>query len=171
MPSEEAWCEDLAASVARRVDLAPGAEEQVVMLIGSFDTSAEKDRLIEKVMDAAYRRTSFAALKASNQQMAETIQVETPDERVNFLTNIWLKQQTQLCVEFGRDGARGFRDTLQDAWAAAPFNPDLGRQKFIETLRHQHADGHCIRGWMPIQPHQYSDVPVWLVLAVCGYIK
>lgn len=171
MPSEEAWCEDLAASVARRVDLAPGAEEQVVMLIGSFDTSAEKDRLIEKVMDAAYRRTSFAALKASNQQMAETIQVETPDERVNFLTNIWLKQQTQLCVEFGRDGARGFRDTLQDAWAAAPFNPDLGRQKLIETLRHQHANGHCIRGWMPIQPQQYSDGPVWLVLAVCGYIK
>lgn len=171
MPGQEAWCEDLAASMAIAVGIPAGGEAKIAVLIGSFDTAAEKDRLIAKVLPVSYRREAFASLAHSKRQMMDTVRVQTPDERVNVLTNIWLKQQTQLCVEFGRDGARGFRDTLQDAWAAAPFNPALARQKTIETLRHQHADGHGIRGWMPLQPHHYSDGPVWLALAVCAYLK
>ncbi len=155
MPCEEAWCEDLAGAPAIRVDVEPGSERTTAVALGVFDTQAEKDRLIDTVLPRAYRDEAFAALRREKQQMADTVRVETPDARLNVLTNIWLKQQTQLCVEFGRDGARGFRDTLQDAWAAAPFNPRLAREKLVETMRHQHADGHGIRGWMPLQPHHY----------------
>jgi cellobiose phosphorylase len=171
MSNAEAWCEDLAGALAVAVKLAPGATVRRTVLIGSFNTDAEKNRLIKKVMPARYRQRAFAALRARKQRMAETVRVETPDERVNVLANIWTKQQIQLCVEFGRDGARGFRDTLQDAWATAPFNAPLARAKLVETMRHQHADGHGIRGWMPLQPHHYSDGPVWLVMAVCAYLK
>jgi cellobiose phosphorylase len=171
LPGQEAWCEDLAAALAIRVELPPGAERNVAVLIGSFDTLEEKDRLIAKVLPAAYRTAAHAARRREKRQMAETVAVETPDRRLDTLTNVWLKQQTQLCVEFGRDGARGFRDTLQDAWAAAPFQPSLARAKLVETMRHQHADGHGIRGWMPLQPHHYSDGPVWLAMAVCAYLK
>lgn len=171
MPNQEAWCEDLAASLAVRFDVRPRGEAKVAVLIGSFDSEKEKNRIIAKVLPDAYRRRAFKALVRAKRKMARTVHVRTPDARVNVLTNIWLKQQTQLCVEFGRDGARGFRDTLQDAWAAAPFNPKLARQKMIETMRHQHTDGHGIRGWMPLQPHHYSDGPVWLAMAVCAYLK
>jgi len=167
----EAWCENLAASLAIDFELAAGATERCCVLIGSFDHPAEKDRLIEKVLDPDYREETWRRLRGEKKRMIDTIRVRTPDERVNLLTNVWVKQQIQLCVEFGRDGARGFRDTLQDAWAAAPFNAPLARAKIVETLRHQHRDGHGIRGWMPLQPHHYSDGPVWIACAICGYLK
>ncbi|MCC5845491.1 MAG: hypothetical protein JJU05_14680 [Verrucomicrobia bacterium] len=171
MPSAETACEDLAAALEIRVKLPSGGSEDRVVLIGSHDTEAEAERLCAKLLPAKYRQEAFAALQAEKQVMADTVRVETPDERINVLTNIWSKQQIQLCVEFGRDGARGFRDTLQDAWATAPFNPQLARNKLVETLRHQYADGHAIRGWMPLQLHHYSDGPVWMVMAVCAYVK
>ncbi len=171
LASTEAWCEDLAAALAIDLDIAPGGCERCCVLIGSFDTEPEKDRLIAKVLAPGYREEARRRLNDQKRKMIDTVIVRTPEERINLLTNVWAKQQIQLCVEFGRDGARGFRDTLQDAWAAGPFNPALARAKLIETLRHQHRDGHGIRGWMPLQPHHYSDGPVWIPLAVCGYLK
>ena len=171
LASEEAWCEDLAGSLSIAVEVAPGETEKVTVLIGLFSTEEEKDRLISKILPAAYREKAFAGLLALKDDMIDRVLVDTPDERMNILTNIWAKQQTVLCAEFGRDGARGFRDTLQDAWGMAVFHPELAREKIIETLRHQCADGHCIRGWMPLQEHHYSDGPVWIVLAVLAYVK
>jgi cellobiose phosphorylase len=103
--------------------------------------------------------------------MLEAVKVHTPDEQINRLVNIWSKQQIQLCVEFGRDGARGFRDTLQDAWGIAPFNAPLAKNKIKETLAHQHSDGHGVRGWLPLQPHHYSDGPAWIAPTVAAYLK
>ncbi|MDA3873392.1 MAG: hypothetical protein PF795_05480 [Kiritimatiellae bacterium] len=171
MANTETACEDLAAALEIRVELPAGACEERVALIGSCDTEEEAERLRSKLLPGDYRRKAFQDLQEEKQAMADTVRVETPDERINVLTNIWSKQQIQLCVEFGRDGARGFRDTLQDAWATAPFNPRLARAKLVETLRHQYADGHAIRGWMPLQLHHYSDGPVWMVMAVCAYIQ
>jgi cellobiose phosphorylase len=171
MPDAEAWCEDLAGALAIPFQLAPGKSATGVVLIGSHGTSEEAARLIAKTSDKAYRAECVARLEKQKTGMIEAVTVETPDEQLNRLTNIWAKQQIQLCVEFGRDGARGFRDTLQDAWATAPFNPKLAREKIIETLRHQHADGHAIRGWLPIQPQHYSDGPVWIAMATTAYLK
>ena len=98
-------------------------------------------------------------------------QTPAPDPQIDRLVNIWAKQQIQLCVEFGRDGARGFRDTLQDAWGILPFNAPLARAKIAETLAHQHCDGHGVRGWLPLQPHHYSDGPAWIAPAIDAYLK
>jgi cellobiose phosphorylase len=103
--------------------------------------------------------------------MLDKVWIETPDPAINRLVNIWAKQQIQLCVEFGRDGARGFRDTLQDAWGILPFNAPLAKAKIKETLQHQASDGHAIRGWLPIQAHHYSDGPAWIAPTVAAYLK
>ncbi len=146
MSCREAWCEELAGCLAIDVELAPNAAQQVTVLLGSFDSIDEKNRLIDKVMPADYRAAAWRQLIDGKQVMLDAVQVATPDEKINRLVNIWSKQQIQLCVEFGRDGARGFRDTLQDAWGIAPFNAPLARAKIKETLAHQHSDGHAVRG-------------------------
>ena len=168
---QEAWCEELAGALAIEVKLAAGEERRLAVLLGSFDTEAEKDRLIAKVLPVSYRAPAWDRLKQEKRPMIEAVQIETPDAQVNRLVNIWAKQQIQLCVEFGRDGARGFRDTLQDAWGIAPFNAPLAKAKIKETLAHQHADGHGIRGWLPLQPHHYSDGPAWIAPTVAAYVK
>lgn len=168
---QESWCEELAGALTIEVALQPGETKQVTVLLGSFDTEEEKRRLIAKVLPAAYRDENWAALTAEKQAMLDKVWVETPCDKMNRLTNIWAKQQVQLCVEFGRDGARGFRDTLQDAWGILPFNAPLAKAKIKETLAHQHQDGHGVRGWLPLQPHHYSDGPAWIAPTVAAYLK
>lgn len=171
MACREAWCEELAGALAIRVKLAAGATARVTVLLGSFDTEAEKDRLIDKVMPERYRRESWDRLVQEKRRMLSRVWVATPDAQIDRLVNIWAKQQIQLCVEFGRDGARGFRDTLQDAWGILPFNAPLARAKILETLAHQYRDGHAVRGWLPLQPHHYSDGPAWITPAVDAYLR
>lgn len=167
----EAWCEELAGALAIAVELQPGEEQNVTVLLGSFDTIEEKDRLIDKVLPAAYRAAAWAKLQAEKADMLNRVQIETPEPQIDRLVNTWAKQQIQLCVEFGRDGARGFRDTLQDAWGILPFNAPLAQAKITETLAHQASDGHAIRGWLPIQPHHYSDGPAWITPTVAACLK
>ncbi|WFB35204.1 hypothetical protein P3T73_13645 [Kiritimatiellota bacterium B12222] len=169
--AKETGFEYPAAALDLRFSLEPGEVKTITVLVGSFDTEEEKARLIQKLTKAENREKSWTFYREQKEAMIEATQVVTPDETINHLTNIWAKQQIQLCAEFGRDGARGFRDTLQDAWGMFPFNPALAKDKIIETLEHQHQDGHGIRGWMPIQAHHYSDGPVWIVMAVCAYVK
>ena len=171
MSCEEAWCEELAGAMAIAVTLAAGKEERLTIILGSFDTEEEKNRLIAKVLPAEYRSAAWQKLLVQKERMLEAVRIETPDAQVNRLVNIWAKQQIQLCVEFGRDGARGFRDTLQDAWGIAPFNAPLAKAKIKETLAHQHCDGHGVRGWLPLQPHHYSDGPAWIAPTVAAYLK
>ena len=171
MSCKESWCEELAGALAIPVDLAPGETRDVAILLGSFDTLAEKDRLIDKVLPPAYRQQAWDGLIADKARMLSRVWVQTPDAQINRLVNIWAKQQIQLCVEFGRDGARGFRDTLQDAWGILPFNAPLAKAKIKETLAHQYSDGHAVRGWLPLQPHHYSDGPAWITPAVDAYLK
>lgn len=167
----ESWCEELAGALAIVADLAPGATQHTTVLLGSFDTDAEKNRLIAKILAPAYREAAWRNLRADKQKMLQRVWVDTPDAQINRLVNIWAKQQIQLCVEFGRDGARGFRDTLQDAWGILPFNAPLAKAKIKETLAHQYSDGHAVRGWLPLQPHHYSDGPAWVTPAVAAYLK
>jgi len=171
MSCAESWCEELAGALAIEVSLKAGESKTITVLLGSFNAEEEKARLIRKVLPVDYRVEAWKKLIEDKQSMLEKVWIETPDPSINRLVNIWAKQQIQLCVEFGRDGARGFRDTLQDAWGIAPFNSPLARAKIIETLRHQHSDGHAVRGWLPLQPHHYSDGPAWIAPTIAAYLK
>ncbi len=171
MSGKEAWCEEPASAMMLDFELAPGAEETLAVSIGSWDTEEELRRLTKKTLDPAERRAAREALTRDKDAMVANLTIETPEKKIDRLVNVWSKQQIKLCTEFGRDGARGFRDTLQDAWGIVSLDPALTRRKILETLAHQHADGHGVRGWMPLQPHHYSDGPVWIVPAVTGYLK
>lgn len=133
LPCREAWCEQLAGVLAIPLKLEAGQSTRATVLLGSYDTQEEATRLIRKVMPPDYRRDAWSRLTQEKTAMIDRSTVRTPDPAIDRMVNIWAKQQIQLCAEFGRDGARGFRDTLQDAWGILPFNPELARRKIIET--------------------------------------
>jgi cellobiose phosphorylase len=166
-----AACEDMVGALENTFDLQPGEAMTYHALLGATNSTTEAARLVEELLSPGKIEADFEMHLAGRQKMVNDIVVTTPDAKVNHITNRWVKQQVQLCAEAGRATGKGFRDQLQDAWAAAAFNPHLAREKILETLKHEYADGRCVRGWLPLDPHIYSDGPTWIGPTVNAYIK
>lgn len=171
LPGKPACNENLAGALEVPVILGAGESKEVIFLIGNTSDIAETRRIVNKLLSDDYINRAFKSIIKSKEAMANHTVIKTPNERINYLINLWAKNQVSLCAEFGRDGVRGFRDTLQDAWAILTFDPQLARQKIIESLMHQNSDGSTLRGWMPIMKKHYSDGPTWIIPAVVDYIK
>ena len=164
--------EILAGVLEIPVEIEIGGSSQVRFLIGNTsDEIQETQRLHKKLFAPGYIEKIYTDLIEENKKTSKHTVIDTPDESINRMVNIWAKNQVQLCAEFGRDGARGFRDALQDAWGIVSFKPGLAREKILESLCYQMKEGWALRGWMPINPRRYSDGPTWIAPAVAEYIK
>ncbi|MEE1187092.1 MAG: hypothetical protein UHN02_06940 [Acutalibacteraceae bacterium] len=166
-----AACEQMVGAFEHDFTLAPGESVSYQVLIGAVDCMQTAKMLTDKLFTEGKIESDFAALIESKKQLSGDIFIDTPDEKVNNFANYWLKQQVQLCAEVGRDTGKGFRDQLQDAWAVASFNPSLAKKKILETLTYMYSDGRCVRGWLPLDHHIYSDGPTWIAPTVNAYIK
>lgn len=164
-------CERLAAAMELEFVLAPGAEETVNILIGAFEQNSDAEKLTRRLFSNGEIEKEFLKLCEEKGKRTRAINIETPDERINNLFNTWTKQQVDLCAQVGRGATRGYRDALQDAWGYSSFDADAARDKIVEALEHQYADGHAPRAWMPLDERHYSDSQVWIPMAVNGYLK
>lgn len=166
-----AACELMVGVLEHSITLAAGEELTYNVLFGSTDSTKTAINLTEKILADNKIEQDLVELATSKKNMINDIVVETPEGKINHITNKWVKQQVQLCAEVGRATGKGFRDQLQDSWAVAAFNQGLAKEKILETLRHEYSDGRCVRGWLPLDHHIYSDGPTWIAPTVNAYIK
>ena len=166
-----AACEQMCGAMQHNLTLAAGESVSIDFLIGDADKLETATDIATRIFADGKVEADFKKLGEIKDAVSESIYVHTPNEKINCLTNYWIKQQVQLCAEVGRDTGKGFRDQLQDAWAVASFNPALAKEKILETLTYMYSDGRCVRGWLPLDHHIYSDGPVWVTPTVNAYIK
>ncbi len=166
-----AACEPMVGVLEHTFHLEAGEELTYHTALGAADHMDTAVKITEALFAEGRIEEDFDRLLKKKRRLIDANHIETPDEKINYLANSWVKQQVQLCAEAGRDTGKGFRDQLQDAWAIAAFNPELAREKIIETLRYQYRDGRCVRGWLPLDHHIYSDGPVWIAPTVNAYLK
>ena len=166
-----AACEQMCGAMQHDIKLSAGEISTVYVIIGDADEMSTAADICKKLFVGDKIEDDYNALLALKQSTSSSIYVSTPNEKINCLTNYWLKQQVQLCAEVGRDTGKGFRDQLQDAWAVASFNPALAKEKILETLTYMYNDGRCVRGWLPLDHHVYSDGPTWVAPTINAYIK
>ncbi len=166
-----AACEQMVGAFEHSIELSDGESKTIHVLIGCCDTMATAKAFAESILAPGNIDAEFEALVARKQALAADIFVNTPEEKINNFANYWLKQQVSLCAEVGRDTGKGFRDQLQDAWAVASFDKELAKGKILETLMYEYSDGRCVRGWLPLDHHVYSDGPTWIAPTVNAYIK
>ena len=166
-----AACEQMVGAFEHSVELSAGESKTIHVLIGCCDNMATAKAFADAIFAEGNIDAEFEALVARKQALAADIFVNTPEEKINNFANYWLKQQVSLCAEVGRDTGKGFRDQLQDAWAVASFDKELAKGKILETLMYEFADGRCVRGWLPLDHHVYSDGPTWIAPTVNAYIK
>jgi cellobiose phosphorylase len=164
-------CEYLAGALQHDVLLAPGEEVTFNLFIGASSGQEMTRSIVEDLRRPNAIADRFARLNEAKQAGIDKIRIKTPDARVNALINIWIKQQMQVYADVGSDNGRGFRDAMQMLWATASYEPEYTRRMIVECLSHQFADGHTLRGWLPIDDHHYCDGPVWISPVIDAYLK
>ncbi len=162
------------------VELAPGAETEIVILFGDADGPEQAAALIARYRDADLDAV-LAEVREQWEGLLGTVQVKTPDRSIDIMLNGWLLYQTIACRLWARSGfyqasgAYGFRDQLQDGMALAAIRPSLTREHLVRAAGRQFAEGDVQHWWLPHSGQgvrtRISDDRVWLAFCVAHYLE
>ncbi len=144
-------------SLHKRVTLAPGEEVRLVFMLG--EGGREEGRKIRaKYSDTSAVDRAYEELWAFWDNKLNKLQIETPNEGMNTLINIWTLYQAEINVMFsrfasfievgGRTGL-GYRDTAQDSMTVPHSNPEKCRQRIVELLRGLVKEGYGLHLFQP----------------------
>jgi cellobiose phosphorylase len=111
------------------------------------------------------------------------INVHNP--RQCFITKNWSRYLSLYQLGFGADRGIGFRDSSQDVMGVMAHMPAEARALEEKLLTVQRRDGSAMHQFNPItmiasvgdslerddRPHYYSDDQLWIILAVCSYLR
>ncbi len=130
---------------------------------------------------------AFAELKALWDELLSKYRVESSDERLNRMVNIWNQYQCMItfCMsrsasffESGVGRGMGFRDSNQDLVGFVHQIPSRARQRILDIAATQFPDGGCYHQYQPLTKRGNNDIgggfnddPMWLIFGTTAYIR
>ena len=171
---------DPCSAIQVPLELAIGQEREIIFKLGVGRDSGDARKLVARFRGPAIARSTLEDVWQFWKETLGKIQVETPDESLNILTNGWLMYQTIACRLWARSGyyqsggAFGFRDQLQDVMALIHTSPLLLREHILLCASRQFKEGDVQHWWHPpsgrgVRTH-CSDDYLWLPYATCRYV-
>jgi cellobiose phosphorylase len=173
---------DPCAAIQVHFDLADGEEREVIFRLGlgGIPGGESASQLVHRFRGADAARRALEAVWHYWNHTLGAVQVETPDESLNVLSNGWLLYQTIASRLWARSGyyqsggAFGFRDQLQDAMALVHTEPRLLRAQLLLCAGRQFVEGDVQHWWHPPSGRgvrtRCSDDYLWLALATSRYV-
>ncbi len=136
----------------------------------------------EQAIDGA-----FESLKGYWKELLERYQVDSPDEHVNRMVNIWNPYQNMVTFSLSRSASyfesgvgrgMGFRDSNQDLLGFVHMVPERARERLLDLAATQLPSGGAYHQYQPLTKRgndaiggDFNDDPLWLVLSAAAYIK
>jgi cellobiose phosphorylase len=181
-------------------DLEPQEEKTLVFLLGYIENDKEDKfdhnhlinktkahKLINKYDDDTKVDAAFNELNMYWESLLSKFHVDSSDEKLNRMANIWHQYQVMATFNLSRSASYyesgtgrgiGFRDSCQDILGFVHMVPDKTKQRIIDLASIQFEDGATYHQYQPLTKLGNSDIgsgfnddPLWLVAAVSAYIK
>ena len=172
-------------------------EEKFAAHSGELTSLGEKDHhiinkeraheVIKQFMTVEAVEAAFAELNALWDELLSKYRVESSDERLNRMVNIWNQYQCMItfCMsrsasffESGVGRGMGFRDSNQDLVGFVHQIPSRARQRIIDIASTQFPDGGCYHQYQPLTKRGNNDIgggfnddPMWLIFGTTAYIR
>jgi cellobiose phosphorylase len=182
------------------VELKPGESKDFVFVLGyvenADDEKWESKNIINKTKakatlakfdTAAKVDAALAQLNAYWDKLLNVYTVQSGDEKLDRMVNIWNQYQCMITFCFSRSASffesgvgrgMGFRDSNQDLIGFVHQVPERARERIIDIASTQFPDGGCYHQYQPLTKRGNNDIgggfnddPMWLILGTTSYIK
>jgi len=187
--SSEVSGKDMVGVLEHDILLKPSGKASFAVIVGFAKDKREIRQVLSQYQSiSSVRHQLIQTTKYWEQRMDDSIQIETPDEKVNLMLNKWGKYQLYAVSTWrgtspyhGAEGGWGYRDVAQDTEAILALDEEKAKNKLLKLLHYQYKNGHAVSGWSEIDgawensPSNgaigKSDVAIWLVFAIIAYLK
>ena len=189
-----------------RVQLAPGETRTLVFVLGYIEVDpADKwedpndpakvgiinkrpaHELFGRFTDPTAVDAAFAELNAYWRDLLSTYSVDSGDEKLDRMVNIWNQYQCMVTFNMSRSASyyesgtgrgMGFRDSNQDLLGFVHLIPERARERIIDIASTQLPDGSAWHQYQPLTKRGnagigggFNDDPLWLVASVFAYLS
>lgn len=189
-----------------RIELAPGETRTLVFVLGYIEVDpADKwedpndpakvgiinkrpaHELFGRFTDATAVDAAFAELNAYWRDLLSTYSVDSGDEKLDRMVNIWNQYQCMVTFNMSRSASyyesgtgrgMGFRDSNQDLLGFVHLIPERARERIIDIASTQLPDGSAWHQYQPLTKRGNADIgggfnddPLWLVASVFAYLS
>lgn len=168
-------------AVQTKLELAPGEEAEVIMVLGCAASRELAAELARKYSHAAQCQKAMDQSAAFWDQTLNQTVVDTPSAEMNIILNGWLLYQSLCCRMWARTafyqagGAFGYRDQLQDSLALLHTAPHYTRRQILLHAAHQYEEGDVQHWWHEETERGirtlFSDDLLWLPYTVSRYLE
>jgi cellobiose phosphorylase len=159
----------------------PSSDDRVEFYLGLKENKSNIEKSIKKFFTGKQVDEALDGVINRWKDLLGTLEIDTPDEAMNFLVNKWIRYQAISGRLWGRtayyqqSGAFGFRDQLQDSLVYLPINPELTANQIRLHAKHQMVDGTVLHWWHPISETgletKMTDDLLWLPFLIIKYLK
>jgi cellobiose phosphorylase len=172
-----------------------GETRELIVLLGQAPSAEAAEKDAEKYRSPAAVEAELDAQRAFWDDYLAKLQVQTPDPAFNSMVNVhnprqcyttknWSRYLSLYQLGLGERGI-GFRDSSQDVLGVLDRVPSEARDLMVMLLSVQKRNGSAMHQLNPLtmvanegdsreredRPNYYGDDHLWIVLAVCWYLK
>ncbi len=182
------------------VTLNPGETKSFVFVLGYCENpdddkweskgvvkKAPALKLIEKYKTDADVEKAFAKLNEYWDNLLSIYTLESNNDKVNRMVNIWNQYQCMVTFNMSRSASyyesgigrgMGFRDSNQDLLGFVHLIPERARERIIDIASTQFQNGSAYHQYQPLTKRGNSDIgsgfnddPLWLIAGTSAYVR
>ncbi|NMB30921.1 MAG: glycosyl transferase, partial [Clostridiales bacterium] len=188
------------ASHSIEIELEPGEQKDLVFLLGYIENAQEEKfesknvinkkkaiAMMESMNTTEKADAALAELKAHWDALLTQYKVDSPDDKLNRMVNIWNQYQCMVTFNMSRSASyfesgigrgMGFRDSNQDLLGFVHQIPERARERLLDLAATMLEDGGAYHQYQPLTKRgnhelgtNFNDDPLWMILATSAYIK